>query len=71
MLYDSECWTAKVQHIHKRSVAEMWMLRWMCSHTKLDKTKTFHMCQKVQVTHSEDKVREGSLRSLVMSCVDL
>lgn len=42
----------------------------MCSNTKLDKTK-LTTCQKVQVTHIEDKVREGSLRLLVMSCVNL
>ena len=37
MLYGSECWALKRQHEHKMEVAEMRMLRWMCSHTIKDR----------------------------------
>jgi len=33
--YQSVTWMP----IHKMSAANMWMLRWMCGHTRLDKTK--------------------------------
>jgi hypothetical protein len=34
MMYDAECWATKGQHIQKMSVAEIWMLRWICGHTR-------------------------------------
>ncbi|GMP81861.1 hypothetical protein CsSME_00036427 [Camellia sinensis var. sinensis] len=34
MLYGTECWATKKQHIDKMSVAEMRMLRWMCGKTR-------------------------------------
>ncbi|RXH84600.1 hypothetical protein DVH24_032884 [Malus domestica] len=37
MLYDTECWAVKHQHVHKMGVAEMRMLRGMCGHTRKDK----------------------------------
>ncbi|KAM1124774.1 hypothetical protein ACFX2B_039659 [Malus domestica] len=37
MLYGTECWTVKHQHVHKMGVAEMRMLRGMCGHTRKDK----------------------------------
>lgn len=36
VLYGSEYWAAKDQHIHKMSAAEMRMLKWMCGNTRLD-----------------------------------
>ena len=33
MLYGTECWATKKQHISKMSVAEMRMLRWLCGKT--------------------------------------
>ncbi|KAB2606459.1 hypothetical protein D8674_006176 [Pyrus ussuriensis x Pyrus communis] len=30
ILYGTECWAVKHQHVHKLGVAEMRMLRWMC-----------------------------------------
>ena len=29
MLYGTECWVVKKQHIHKMSVAEIRLLRWI------------------------------------------
>ena len=34
MLYGTECWATKRQHIQKMSVADMRMLRWICGHKK-------------------------------------
>ncbi|KAJ0975401.1 hypothetical protein J5N97_017366 [Dioscorea zingiberensis] len=62
MLYGSECWATKVQHMHKMNVAEMRMLRWMSGHTRLDKIRNEHIRQKVHVAPIEDKIREGRLR---------
>ena len=39
MLYGSECWATKLQHIDRMNVVEMRMLRWMCGHTRLDKIR--------------------------------
>uniref|UniRef100_M1D5Q8 Reverse transcriptase n=1 Tax=Solanum tuberosum TaxID=4113 RepID=M1D5Q8_SOLTU len=44
------------------NVMEMKMLRWMGSHTRLDKIRNDHIHKKVQVTHIEEKIREGHLR---------
>lgn len=51
-----------MQHIHKTSVAEMPKLKWMCVYTKLLKLKNDHICQKVQVAHIENKMRNCHLR---------
>lgn len=40
-------WAVKVQYIHKMSV----VLRWMCSHTRLDKIRNNHIRQTVQTVH--------------------
>ncbi|KAM1601945.1 hypothetical protein ACFXTI_028844 [Malus domestica] len=37
MLYGTECWAVKYQHVHKIGVAEMRMLRGLCGHTRNDK----------------------------------
>ena len=36
MLYGVEYWPTKKRHIQQLSVAEMCMLRWICSHTRRD-----------------------------------
>ena len=62
MLYGSECWAIKRQHISKMSVAEMRMLRWMSGHTRMDRIRNEVIRSKVGVAPIEDKVREGRLR---------
>ncbi|KAM2568845.1 hypothetical protein TB2_009032 [Malus domestica] len=62
MLYGIECWVVKHQHIHKISVAEMRMLRWMCGHTRNDKIRNEDIQGKVRVAETEAKVRENWLR---------
>jgi hypothetical protein len=39
MMYNVECWAPKGQHIQNMSVAEMWILRWICSHTRRDRIR--------------------------------
>ncbi|CAN6726323.1 unnamed protein product [Malus baccata var. baccata] len=39
MMYDTECWAVKHQHVHKMGVAEMRMLRWRCGLTRKDKIR--------------------------------
>jgi hypothetical protein len=34
MMHGAEYWATKEQHIQKMSVAKMWMLRWICGHTR-------------------------------------
>ena len=36
MLYGTECWVVKKQHVSKMTVAEMRMLTWMCGKTRRD-----------------------------------
>ncbi|KAM1032662.1 hypothetical protein FF1_036269 [Malus domestica] len=62
MLYGTECWAVKHQHIHKMGVAEMRMLRWMCGHTRNDKIRNEDIRGKVGVAEIEGKLRENRLR---------
>ncbi|KAM1006091.1 hypothetical protein ACFX2I_002875 [Malus domestica] len=39
MLYGTECWAVKHQHVHKMGVAEMRMLRWRCGLTRKHKIR--------------------------------
>ena len=62
MLYGSECWAIKKQQIHKMNVAEMRMLRWMCSKTRKDRIRNIEIQRKVGVAPIDTKLREGRLR---------
>ncbi|XP_065864026.1 uncharacterized protein [Euphorbia lathyris] len=62
LLYGTECWAVKHCHIHKMSVAEMRMLRWMCGHTRKDRVRNEIIRTKVGVTSIENKMRENRLR---------
>ena len=61
MLYGSECWAIKRQHISKMSVIEMCMLRWMSDHTRMDHIRNEVIRSKVGITPIEDKMRKGRL----------
>ncbi|KAM0981323.1 hypothetical protein TB2_014118 [Malus domestica] len=39
MLYGTECWAVKHQHVHKMGVVEMRMLRWRCGLMRKDKIR--------------------------------
>ncbi|KAM1714241.1 hypothetical protein ACFX12_024872 [Malus domestica] len=62
ILYGTECWAVKHQHVHKMGVAEMRMLRWMCGHTRKDKIRNEDIRGKVGVAEIEGKMRENRLR---------
>ncbi|KAM1790899.1 hypothetical protein ACFX12_034922 [Malus domestica] len=62
MLYGTECWVVKHQHVHKMGVTEMRMLRWMCGHTRKDKIRNEDIRGKVGVAEIEGKLRENRLR---------
>ncbi|KAM2360015.1 hypothetical protein ACFXTH_002458 [Malus domestica] len=62
MLYGTECWVVKHQHVHKMGVAEMRMLRWMCGHTRKDKIRNEDIQGKVGVAEIEGNMRENRLR---------
>ena len=62
MLYGTECWTAKGEHEHKLSVAEMKMLRWMSGHTRFDKIRNEDIRERVGVAPIVEKMVESRLR---------
>lgn len=62
ILYGTECWAARQQHLHKVSVAEMRMLRWMCGKTRKDRIRNENIRERVGVAPIEDKMRENRLR---------
>ena len=62
MLYGAECWAANKQQVHKMSVAEMRMLRWMCGKTRKDKIKNEFIRGNLGVAPIGDKMRESQLR---------
>ena len=59
MLYGTECWATKKQHVDKMSVAEMRMLRWMCGKTRQDRIRNECIREWVGVAPIEDKLRES------------
>ncbi|KAM1748371.1 hypothetical protein ACFX12_009373 [Malus domestica] len=66
MLYGTECWAVKHQHVHKMGVAEIRMLcgmfRGMCGHTRKEKIVNEDIRGKVGVAEVEGKMRENRLR---------
>ncbi|KAM1362940.1 hypothetical protein EV2_028684 [Malus domestica] len=66
MLYGTECWAVKYQHVHKMGVAEIrmlrGMLRGMCGHTRKEKIVNEDIRGKVRVAEVEGKMRENRLR---------
>ena len=62
MLYGTECWAVKKQHVQKMSVAEMRMLRWMSGKTRMDKIRNERIRKNLGVASIGDKIREGRLR---------
>lgn len=57
--YGEECWLVKSSDIQKMHVAEMWMLRWMCGHTRSYKIKNKVINKKVEVSFVANKTREA------------
>ena len=62
LLYGIEYWAIKRHHAQKMSVAEMRMLRWMCSNTRRDKVRNENIRTKIGIASIEEKMRENRLR---------
>lgn len=62
MLYGAKCWATNKQQVHKMSVAEMRMLRWMSGKTKKDKIMNEFIRGSLEVAPIGDKMRESQLR---------
>ena len=62
MLYGAECWATNKQQVHKMSVAEMRMLRWMSGKTRKDKIRNEFIRGSLGVAPIGDKMRESRLR---------
>jgi len=45
MLYGEKCWAANKQHVHKKSVPEITIMRWMSGNTKNDGIKNKSICE--------------------------
>jgi hypothetical protein len=58
MLYGTEYWAVKKKHIHKISVAEIRMLRWISGSTKKDVIQNEEIRLKIGVTLIDEKMRE-------------
>lgn len=62
MLYGAECWATNKQQVHKMSVAEMRMLRWMSGNTRKNKIRNEFIRGSLGVAPIGDKMRESRLR---------
>ncbi|KAE8675269.1 HAD-superfamily hydrolase, subfamily IG, 5'-nucleotidase isoform 2 [Hibiscus syriacus] len=62
LLYGSECWAIKKDHIRRIEAAEMRMLRWTCGRTLWDMTTNFAIRMSLGVMLVSEKLREGRLR---------
>jgi hypothetical protein len=64
MMYDAEYWATKGPHIQKMSIAKMWMLRWICGHTRRDQIKNYDIRDKLGVAPIQEKLIQHRLRWL-------
>ena len=60
--YGAICWPIRKQHMHRTSVAEMRVLRWMCGKTSKDRIKNEDIQEDVGVPSIGYKLRETRLR---------
>ena len=61
LLYGAECWPIKKSQVQRMKVAEMRMIRWMCSCTRLDKIGNEMIRSKIGITSIKDKMTEARL----------
>ena len=62
MLYGTECWPTKRQHVQQLSVAEIHMLRWFVGHTRRDIVRNEVIQDRVGVAPIEEKLTQHRLR---------
>ncbi len=56
----------KKQHVHRMSVAEMRMLRWISENVRKNKIRVGEIHLNIKVNPTNDKMRESHLSFLVM-----
>ena len=61
MLYGAECWPTKIRYV-QLSVAEMRMLRWIYSHTRMDRVRNDDIRDRLGVVPIEEKLVRHRLR---------
>ena len=49
MLYGAECWPTKIRHVQQLSVVEMRLLRWICSHIRMDRVRNDDIRDRLEV----------------------
>jgi hypothetical protein len=62
MLYGVECWPTKRRHIQQLVVVEIWMLRWMCGHTRRDQVRNNDIRDRDEVALISVKLVQHRLR---------
>jgi hypothetical protein len=62
IMYNAECWATKGQHIQRMSVVEIWMLRWICGHTRKDQIRNDDIQNKPGVAPIQEKLVKHRLR---------
>ncbi|KAE8703022.1 CYP749A22 protein [Hibiscus syriacus] len=62
LLYESECWAIKKDHVRRMEVADMRMFRWACGRTLWDMTPNSAIRMSLGVVPVSEKLREGRLR---------
>jgi hypothetical protein len=62
MLYGTECWPTKRQHVQQLSVAEMRMLRWICGNIRRDRVRNDDIRERLGVASVEEKLVQHRLR---------
>jgi hypothetical protein len=62
MMYGAECWVTKEQHVQKKSVTQMRILRWICGHTNKDRIRNDDIRDKLEVTSIQEKLVQHLLR---------
>ena len=62
MTYGVECWLIKKQHIHKISVAEMRILRWVRCKTRKHRIRNEHFRKNLKIASIGDKIRKIHLK---------
>ena len=62
ILYGAEYWPIKIQHVKQLSVAEMRMLRWICTHRRMDRVRNDDIRDRLEVASIEEKLIQHWLR---------
>ena len=68
--YNTKCWIVKKKQIHKMSVTEMKILRWINRNTYKDRIQNERIQLKIWVAPIDEKVRENCLKCLVICKVE-